>query len=311
MPLLLSWGEYLWERCWRKSSIAPDLDDGLRNGRIRDVLLDSGAKLCGTTISSAHHLPFARNAFDLVIIDEASQCDVFSAVPLLWRAKRVLVIGDDKQLSPVYGMEVDLDDRLSETIPPSLRYTRNSLFSRCAHIQRAILLTDHHRSRPEIIALSNSLFYADRLRAKRRAKRGAVQWFCVSDTAQQEAEARWIVSLINKYRLRWQKNDFSVGVVTPFRSQVERLQLLLPDVRIDTAHRFQGEECDVMIVSLCVSASLSERQWSFVEAPELLNVAITRAKERLVIVGDQASCRQRGGMLARFASLVGNSSNSD
>ena len=266
----------------------------------------------GTTVQSAYNLPLERGLFDLLIVDEASQCDVFSVVPALWRAKRVLVIGDDKQLAPVYGIDSDVDEQLGEKISSSLRYTRSSFFSRCAQVSRPILLREHHRSRPEIISLSNHLFYGDKLKAVRKKKSGAVLWFDISsENKQQSSEAQWIQSFVEKYQERWSQKNYSIGVVTPFRSQVERLQQILPSVRIDTAHRFQGEECDVIILSLCAEERLSQRQWKFIEAPELINVAITRAKERLVIVGDQTLCMQRGGLLASLASLVGRSHNSN
>ena len=160
--------------------------------------------------------------------------------------------------------------------------------------------------------MSNHLFYGDKLKAVRKKKNGAVQWFDISsDKTQQQAEAQWIQSFVEKYKERWDQKNYSVGIVAPFRSQVERLQKILTSVRIDTAHRFQGEECDIIILSLCAEERLSQRQWDFIEAPELVNVAITRAKERLVIVGDQSQCRLRGGLLASLASLVGASSNSN
>lgn len=307
LPLAISWGKYLWERYWRKQTIDPDLDHVLlEQGSLQDVLFSSGARLFGTTISSASLLPHKSKMFDLLIVDEASQCDVISVLPALFRAKRVLVIGDDKQLSPVFSLESDIDEQLGEEVPSSLRYTRSSLFSRCAKLSKPILLKEHHRSRPEIISLSNHLFYDEQLKPMRRGKKGAVQWFEVSSDTQQEEEAKRIVAFVEKYQQTWSEKDYSIGIVTPFRVQVERLQQQISHsfVRIDTAHRFQGEECDVIILSLCVSAHLSSKQWVFVEAPELLNVAITRAKERLVIMGNRAECTKRGGLLARLASLV-------
>ena len=313
LPVCISWGEYLWERHWRKLEIHSSLEKVLeKKSNLKGVISSAGPALYGTTLQSAHNVPLEQGMFDLLIVDEASQCDVFSVVPALWRAKRVLVIGDDKQLAPVYGIDPDLDEQLGEKIPSSLRYTRSSFFSRCAQIMKPILLKEHHRSRPGIISLSNHLFYGDKLKAVRKKKNGAVQWFDISsDRGQQQAEAQWIQSFVEKYQERWEQKKYSVGIVAPFRSQVERLQKILPSVRIDTAHRFQGEECDIIILSLCVEERLSPRQWKFIEAPELVNVAITRAKERLVIVGDKNRCIQRAGLLASLASLVGHSHNSN
>ena len=313
LPVCISWGEYLWERHWRKLDIHSSLEKALeKKSNLNGIIQSAEPALYGTTLQSAHNLPLEQGIFDLLIVDEASQCDVFSVVPALWRAKRVLVIGDDKQLAPVYGIEPDLDEQLGEKIPSSLRYTRSSFFLRCVQLTQPILLREHHRSRPEIISLSNHLFYNDKLKAVRKRKNGAVQWFDISSqNGQQKAEAQWIHSFVEKYQERWVQKNYSVGIVAPFRSQVERLKKILPSVRIDTAHRFQGEECDIIILSLCAEERLAQRQWDFIEAPELVNVAITRAKERLVIVGDQTLCTQRGGLLASLASLVGASSNSN
>jgi superfamily I DNA and/or RNA helicase len=112
----------------------------------------------------------------------------------------------------------------------------------------------------------------------------------------------------------------SVGVVTPFRAQTERIQETLrqepwwSDLRetvdvapvgVGTAHRYQGDERDLMIFSPVVAPGLRPNTARWVAHTEqLLNVAITRARLSLQVVGHLEHCRMAGGPLAAFADYV-------
>ena len=177
MPVLTEWGSYQWERFWRKLSIETQVDDTYSKNGMNRILSHPCLPIVGSTIASCTKLPCSPSMFDLIIIDEASQCDVVSIVPILWRGKRAMVIGDEKQLSPVYGISSHQDIKLRPPQEESLQYTKSSVFIRAQAIVRSILLKEHHRSRPEIISLSSHLFYDSKLQAKRKPKKGAIQWF--------------------------------------------------------------------------------------------------------------------------------------
>ena len=125
-----------------------------------------------TSLSARGRLPFEPGFFDLVVIDEASQCDIASALPLLYRAKRAVIIGDPLQLKHVSTVAPQ-QDRLMLAAHglaegrAAWAYSVNSLFdlarSLCRH-EDIVNLRDHHRSHRDIISFSNQHFYRGGLR---------------------------------------------------------------------------------------------------------------------------------------------------
>src|SRR5690606_9750853 len=90
-----------------------------------------------TALSARGKIPFEPGFFDLVVFDEASQCDIASALPLLYRAKSAAIIGDPKQLSHISTMQRGQDQQLLEKyalLPgyPHWAYSYNSLFDLAA-----------------------------------------------------------------------------------------------------------------------------------------------------------------------------------
>ena len=125
-----------------------------------------------TTLTARSNLPLRAGLFDLLIIDEASQCDLPSAFPLLARAKRVVIIGDDKQLIHVTPLRAETEQAFAaehELTPEELvdSYRQVSLFTLARHIVSTVptmtLLDEHYRSHPDIIGFSNDRFYGGRL----------------------------------------------------------------------------------------------------------------------------------------------------
>jgi very-short-patch-repair endonuclease len=196
-----------------------------------------------------------------------------------------------------------------------------------------IFLAEHYRSHPEIIEFSNRSFYQGRLilrtllpRLQEMAPGHAMGVFW-QDTpgavprsprsAWNEQEVIGVVDLIEKWSTAglFDRGHFSLGVVTPFRLQMEMVREAItrqpwPDtikgrITVGTAHRFQGDECDIMIFSPVVAKGMSERLVRWVaNTDQLLNVAITRARAALHVVGDMSACVSAGGSLGDFASSV-------
>ena len=113
--------------------------------------------------------------FDVVIIDEASQCDIASCFPLLYRAKRAVVVGDDKQLPHMSFLEKAKEQSfLSQYAIPDKyqlmwRFRTNSMFDLANYYSMSpVLLDEHFRSLPPIINFSNREFYGDRIRIMSR-----------------------------------------------------------------------------------------------------------------------------------------------
>jgi len=178
------------------------------------------------------------------------------------------------------------------------------------------LLDTQYRMHPEIMEVSNRLFYGGRLHTGvdeelRRSPEGPsvsfvpVQPSTVAnpDSRRNESEAKVVSSLVHRYKALPVDEPLTIGVVSPFRAQVALLRHLLKDldVTVDTVERFQGGERDIMILSL-VRAKSSE----FVFDERRFNVAITRARRKLVLVGHPELFRDsRYDWLSTFAETTG------
>lgn len=297
-----------------------------------------------TALSARGRLPLQPGLFDLVVIDEASQCDIASAIPLLYRAKRAVIIGDPKQLPHItrlapaqdqilltrHGL---LDSRLSWS------YRANSLYNLAASLvgpNQVIMLRDHFRSHPAIIGFSNAMFYEGRLRMatrldelKRPSRDGrsvpGMSWQHISGRvvrppeggAVNQAEAQAVVRELRRLVLESGYTG-SVGVVTPFRAHANRIRQLVEcddalwrrlsalGFLVDTADGFQGDERDVVVFSPVVSDRTPPGAlWFLCNEPNRFNVAITRARAALIVVGDQSAAERSGvDLLAKFALCV-------
>lgn len=281
-----------------------------------------------TSLSAKGRVPFQPGLFDLVVIDEASQCDIASVLPMLYRAKRAVIIGDPKQLSHISTISKSQDLSLLQKhgVNMGWAYSANSLYAVASSLSdpsQIIQLRDHHRSYGDIIEFSNAEFYDgklrvatnyDRLKCPRNISAG-IRWVDVvgktirpaSGGAYNEPEAIAIVDEVKRLVLA---NGYtgSVGVVTPFRAQAERINkeiernaalkttlLQKNDFLVDTVHKFQGDERDVMFFSPVISQGTGTGALGFLKnTGNLFNVAITRARAVLVVVGDSGYCSRCG-----------------
>ena len=298
-----------------------------------------------TNLSIHRAVPLTADVFDIVVVDEASQCDIASALPLLYRGKRALVIGDHQQLTHISNLHSDDDVRLlsnaglNSVDDQRFAYSANSLFdlarTTVGTASRFVHLLDHYRSKPEIIGFSNREFYGNILNVhtdyrKLPATDSAhdVTWHDVkgrtvrppTGSAYNDAEAQAVVDVLQDIIERITHRDklhISLGVVTPFREQAHRIRALVDSnidgtslkrmgVTVDTAHQYQGDERDIMIFSPVISRLAPESSLRFLGATSnLFNVAITRARAELHIVGDMMACAESDiPYLTRFVSYV-------
>ena len=284
-----------------------------------------------------------REAIALVVIDEASQCDIASALPMLYRGKRALVIGDPNQLTHIANLHPSEDARLLKsnemtTDDQRFSYIANSLFGLARTTvgsgSRFIQLVEHYRSKGEIIGFSNIEFYQSRLAAHTNYQKltssnsiHPVRWHNVegdtvrplNGSAYNDSEAREVVAVLQQIieKTGAQGPYPTLGVVTPFREQANRIRSLVGNMNrtehlnrleffVDTAHRYQGDEKDIMVFSPVVSKNAPETSLRFLEnTSNLFNVAITRARAELHIVGDKVACANSGiPYLSRFVRYV-------
>lgn len=298
-----------------------------------------------TSLSVRGRVPFVGGEFDLVVIDEASQCDIASAIPLLFRAKRAVVIGDPQQLRHISRLSEQRDQALMvkhnllENPGPSWGYRANGLYDLAASKAKSesiVVLRDHHRSHADIINFSNKFFYSGRLRVAtnyrllKRLSGPAVRWVNVAGEvtrpvaggALNRAEATAVVEELRHIAIT-QRFVGEIGVVTPFRAQANLIDELISqddalapvlasrNFMSETAHKFQGDERDLIIFSPVISHNMPAGASTFLKTQgNLFNVGITRARGGLVVVGDAATCAGcEIKYLSAFASYVANKSN--
>jgi len=295
--------------------------------------------ICITSLSVKNSFPLSEEIFDLLVIDEASQCDIASALPMIYRSKRVVIIGDPLQLKHITSVQRHEEKYIIEGLAlekQQLDYVSKSLFDYSFALSNkstleGIFLDEHYRCHPEIINFSNTNFYERRLgqsmkihTASKVFKYGklGMNWVNVNGSMHESkninvAEVNKCVDLANS--LANQYPDASIGIITPFKDQHKAISEKLPQavkerVKPDTVHRYQGDEKDIIILSLVVTDNSPSSKARFINSNDyLLNVAITRARSSLYIVGDYDYCtslrdnkiRTPLSLLADYAKSIG------
>ncbi|MEK6480362.1 AAA domain-containing protein [Catalinimonas sp. 4WD22] len=265
----------------------------------------------------SHILPLERELFDLVIIDEATQCDIASVLPVLQRAKQVVVAGDPKQLKHVSFLSGNRQHQIAETygLPPEIverynyrNYSLLDIINNNLSSQKALVfLNEHFRSQPSIIKFSNQHFYEDKLRimtaqpANERLKHIHVVRVPGSknESGYNQSEAKFILQEINKIAQDEAHLPDTmcqtIGIVSPFRQQTLSIQkdilktvdtsvLQRHQLLIGTPYTFQGEERDVMFISLVVDNDSHPSTFQHLAREDVFNVSITRARVQQWVV---------------------------
>lgn len=278
---------------------------------------------------SARRFPLSPGLFDLVIVDEASQCSIPQVLPVLYRANRALIIGDPMQLNPVVTLTTarEAEARHAAGVDGSWleeqrrTYHRHSAFHAFRKVAgKSMLLDEHFRCHPRIAAVSNHAFYGGQLTVltdvgkQRRIDRPPVVWANVAGRAQRSRGGSWTnreearrVSDSVQYLLKKLPVDGDVGVVTPFAAQAKLLERWCANderVQVGTVHQFQGSERDAIVLSLTVGEGAGPRTLAWLSNQwNLWNVAITRARSHLIVVADGEVWRAQGGIGGHLAKI--------
>gem|GEM_PF-522076 len=260
-------------------------------------------------------LPLKKDLFDLVIIDEASQCDIASCLPIIQRAKHVIITGDPKQLRHITFVSnakmKSFRERHNLEDLPEYDYRTQSILdlatSRIENQDQIIALDEHYRSMPDIISFSNDYFYNKSIKILTHrpnlANKQSLFWVpCGGTRVKQgynEKEADEVIKRIKqilKSEIAFVQGQCStIGVLSPFRAQVDYLlkriqedfsvdELRKHEVTIGTAHAFQGNEKDTMFLSFAVDNNSHSASLRHISQDEIFNVSITRAKNKQYIL---------------------------
>ena len=226
--------------------------------------------------------------FDYVIMDEASQVDIKTGALALSCAMNAVIVGDDKQLPNVVSREESLALNAIQTIynvDDRYNAVTHSFLQSCAEVfteAPVTLLREHYRCHPKIIEFCNQRFYNGELVAM-TTDNGEENVLQVVRTAKgnhaREHFNQREIDVITQEVMPKYKDMDSVGIITPYRNQAEETNKALGRTIASTVHKYQGRECDTIIIS-----TVDNEPTEFSDDANLLNVAISRAKTRLCIV---------------------------
>ena len=240
-----------------------------------------------TTFSSRSSLN-PNTVYDYLIIDEASQVDIATGSLAISCAKNVVIVGDTKQLANIVHpkLKPQVEDVFGQyNIDNGYKFTNSFLQSVLDVLPNVpqTTLREHYRCHPKIIEFCNQKFYngeliimtkdngeKDVLLAKKTRK---------GNHARDHYSKRQIDVIKQNIITEYSLDADETGIISPYRNQVNALNDEIGEFEIDTVHKFQGREKDNIIIST-VDDEISD----FVDDPNLLNVAISRANKRLMIV---------------------------
>ncbi|MBC89014.1 MAG: hypothetical protein CMB12_07060 [Euryarchaeota archaeon] len=297
-----------------------DLNRGWSDARrieqqMKEDILNTATVICATCIGSGHDVLDGRR-FPRVLIDEATQAtEPATLVPIVRGCRQLVLVGDHRQLPPTVisrraengGLGISLFDRMRELGVDS------------------IMLEEQYRMHPIISQFPSMQYYDDGLingvKAEERPAPAGLIWpdfdrpvaflpieggEVVSEDGHSRAnpaEASWVVRILGMLLEPGDLDTTDIGVITPYNGQVRVILDLLEQaggttlgdrwhgVEVRSVDGYQGREKEVIILSTV--RSNPEGEIGFLDDARRLNVAITRAKRGLIVIGDQNTLRNQ------------------
>jgi predicted DNA helicase len=286
-----------------------------RNSMLRNECekLVKAAKIVGSTLIKSQLPPLASETFDMVLIDECSQASLTLALLGMIKAKKRVLVGDHKQLLPIF--RTLKDKKIQETLS-AFCYMLNK------YKERVVWLRKHYRSNYEIIGFSSRYIYGGKIvpvedcrKIKLNIKNyprdmeylnpdipvvflhvNSVESVREDGSRFNDIEAKIAVRIVKVLKNLNVKSE-DIGVITPYRAQRDYIKEILGDdnVEVNTVDSFQGREKDVIIFTIT-----STRDMTFVKDENRLNVAFTRARRKLIVIGNANSIRKEHKLLSTF-----------
>lgn len=277
---------------------------------IRESLFNEARVVACTLTGSANPLLLNRR-FGSLFIDEAAQALEASCWIAIQRADRVILAGDHRQLPPTIKCPEALRGGLDATLMQAIADNKP------AHVS---LLTVQYRMSEDIMQFPNQEFYEGRLTSDSSVRYRSIldwevpiEWVESGEEAQEQeaglshqnkAEAVQTLKTLREYiekigpdRVRYERMD--IGIISPYKAQIRLLRQLLRDgfwkpfrslITVGTVDGFQGQERDIIVISMV--RSNEDGKVGFLHDLRRMNVAMTRARMKLFIVGDSRTlCR--------------------
>lgn len=256
-------------------------------------------------LSNFKDMIVSNKKIDVIIIDEASQCDVLTGLPLLYAAKKMVVVGDEKQLSAITNLEIKTD------IPVEYKYDNNTFLNCIKNVFDPLkkTLEEHYRCDYNIINFCNKFYYDSQLKIYTEANSSSIA--IVNTDKYKGAESKdhsfcndrecfAVEELVDK------RNDYFV--ITPFKAQGIELKKRFEKERAGTIHTFQGKGANEVYFSTVLNdlAACNNhiRGSHNLFTSELVNVAVSRAKQKFVLVTDEKYFQENSRYVKEINHLI-------
>lgn len=262
--------------------------------------------IVATTCISAARLGPPEPYFDMTVMDEASQCNTAVGLVPVIRGRSLMLVGDPQQLNPVILLDQVSNYRLRKKygVPEEYDYRKNSLyktFLACDSVSDEVLLRYHYRCNKKIIDFNNKKYYNSRLLIRSESAQAEPLIYMDMEDGRTGCKnaAPAEVEAILQYAMK--NKDKSIGVITPFVSQKYAIERELgrkglENVACGTVHAFQGDEKDVVLFSTAITDSTHPGTYEWLKNnKELINVATSRAREQLIVLGSSKNFERLHG----------------
>ena len=270
-----------------------------------DELVKQYPVVLSTTFSARTAVP--GMVYDYLIMDEASQVSIETGALALTCARNAVIVGDTLQLPNVV---TDEDKQKLDTIFSKYKVLQgyncakySFLQSICAIIPnlKQILLREHYRCHPKIINFCNQRFYGGRLLIMTEDKDEKNVLKVVKTTPGHHTRGHYNqreIDVVKEEIMPSLHDETDIGVITPYNQQVSEFNRQIPAIETATIHKYQGREKDTIIMSV-----VDDEITDFADDPNLLNVAISRAKKHfcLVVSGNE---QERKGNITELIDYI-------
>lgn len=250
-------------------------------------ILNEYPVILSTTFSSRDSLN-DNVVYDYVIMDESSQVDIATGALAMSCAKNMVIVGDTNQLPNVVDKhtEIRADVIFNQyNLSKGYRFT-NSFLQSVLEVTPNVtqtMLREHYRCHPKIIEFCNQKFYRGNLiiMTEDHGEKDVLKVIKTvkGNHSRNHFSQRQIDIIKNEIIPNDITNKKETGIISPYNNQVQSLKEQIDGIEQATVHKFQGKEKDTIIIS-----TVEDEITDFVDDPYLLNVAVSRAKKKLILV---------------------------
>lgn len=250
-------------------------------------ILNEYPVILSTTFSSRDSLN-DNVVYDYVIMDESSQVDIATGALAMSCAKNMVIVGDTNQLPNVVDKhtEIRADAIFNQyNLSKGYRFT-NSFLQSVLEVMPNVtqtMLREHYRCHPKIIEFCNQKFYRGNLiiMTEDHGEKDVLKVIKTvkGNHSRNHFSQRQIDIIKNEIIPNDITNKKETGIISPYNNQVQSLKEQIDGIEQATVHKFQGKEKDTIIIS-----TVEDEITDFVDDPYLLNVAVSRAKKKLILV---------------------------